>query len=159
MGGSSSSKTQRTYNTTNYSQQGEGNVHGNNNRVTIERADAKTLDNIAKALEAGIEDISQAGTEQTVKTLEAAEQINADSLDFAEGVNADALDANTDVLGQALQFTENSSQRAMDFVDNYTEREQVGNDANATRSVVYVAGMAGLALVGVAWASKGGMKA
>lgn len=156
MGGSSSSSTRRTYNTTNLSQQGEGNVAGNNNRVTIERADAKTLDRIADAL-----------TDSVGDTLDTTEKINADSLDFAGEalgentvISRQALDAMRAVATQAQQASEEGTQSAMDFVSNYTERAQVGTGGEELRTLQWTALVVGVALVGLAWASsKGGFKA
>ncbi|WP_163557154.1 hypothetical protein [Halomonas sp. NO4] len=155
MGGSSRSSTRRTYNTTNVSQQGEGNVHGNNNRVTIERADALALEHIADVLGAGVQDVTEAGEEQTRRTLDATVSINRDSLDSMENVSGDAIN----LAREVAQAGEEGSQRAMDFVANYTERAQTGNAAEATRTVMWVAAVAGVTLVGIAWASKGGIKA
>ncbi len=155
MGGSSSSSTQRTYNTNNVSQQGEGNVYGTGNRVTIQRADAITLDKIAQALADGVEDVTDAGRRQTEATLSATERINRDSLDTVESVSGSAIDLARDVA----QGAEQGTQQAMDFVSNFTERAQVGNAGEATRTVMWVAAGAGITLVGIAWASKGSMKA
>lgn len=136
MGGRSTSSTSRTYNTTNISQQGEGaNVAGNNNTTTVYRADAITLDNIAAALAAGVEDLSDSG----VKQVEAA------------------LDSNTKVAGQAFQFAEEGNQAAMDFVSNYTERAQIGSDGEQLKTLQYVAAAVAIALVGIAWASRGSL--
>ncbi|MDO0946634.1 hypothetical protein [Chromohalobacter israelensis] len=184
-GGSSSSSSDKTYNTTNVSQQSEGaNVYGRGNQVVVQRADAVTLDNIAKSLEAGTRsqadagakmveggydlasDISDTSRDINRDSLDFAEGVNVDSLDFAEGVNRDSLGLAGDALSgmeklarQVAQAGEEGSQRAMDFVSNYTEREQVGNSAEATKTVIYVAGFAAIALVGIAWASKGKIKA
>lgn len=181
-GGSSSSSSDKTYNTTNVSQQAEGaNVYGKNNRVLVQRADAVTLDNIAKALESGTREITGNAAEMSDGAFDLADEIsktsrdiNQDSLDFAEGVNVDSLDmaenVNSDSLGfagdalagmqqlarEVAQAGENGTQRAMDFVSDYTEREQVGNAGDATKTVIYVAAFASVALVGIAWASKRG---
>ncbi len=145
MGGSSSSSTSRTYNTTNVSQQGEGaNVVGDGNTTTVYRADAITLDNIAAALAAGVEDLTEAGTKQ----VEAALGANVD-------VSTEALKRNESVSRAALQFSENSSQQAMDFVSHYTERAQIGSEGEQLRTLQYVAAAVAVALVGIAWASRG----
>lgn len=166
MGGSSSSSTRRTYNTTNLSQQGEGNVAGDNNRVTIERADARSLDRLADALAEGVESLSDQGQAQTRDTLDAAEAINADSLDFAGDalgentvISRQALDAMESVARQAQQAGEEGTQSAMDFVSNYTERAQVGTGGEELRTLKWTAGAVAVALVGMAWASNGGFKA
>ncbi|MCK0745016.1 hypothetical protein [Chromohalobacter nigrandesensis] len=192
-GGSSSSSSDKTYNTTNVSQQAEGaNVYGKGNRVLVQRADAVTLDNIAKALESGTKEITGNAAEMSDGAFDLADEIaqtsrdiNRDSLEFAEGINVDSLDmadsvnrdsldfadgVNSDSLGLAgdaltgmqqlarevAQAGENGTQRAMDFVSDYTQREQVGNAGDATKTVIYVAAFASVALVGIAWASKRG---
>lgn len=146
MGGSSSrSSTRRTYNTTNVNQQGDGaNVYGTGNRVTVQRADALALDNIAKMLGTSVE-----------KLLGTTETINADSLDAVTSTSSEAIQ----LAREVAQAGEEGTQDAMDFVANYTERAQVGNAAEATKTVMWVAAVAGITLVGIAWASKGGMKA
>lgn len=130
MGGKSSSSSSREYNTENISQQGEGNVHGDNNVVTVERADAQTLDNIAKTLGEGVRDLTGAG------------------VTMAGGA--------FDLAGEVAMAGQESTQAAMDFASSFTEREQVGNAGNATRTVMVVAVAAAVALVGIAWASKKG---
>lgn len=159
MGGSSSSSTRRTYNTTNLSQQGEGNVAGDNNRVTIERADARSLDRLADALAEGVESLSDQGQAQTRDTLDAATTINADSLDYGEVISTQALGALESVARQAQQASEEGTQSAMDFVSNYTERAQVGTGGEELRTLKWTAGAVAVALVGMAWASNGGFKA
>ncbi|OLO11399.1 hypothetical protein BTW10_09940 [Chromohalobacter japonicus] len=170
-GGSSSSSSDKTYNTTNVSQQAEGaNVYGKNNRVLVQRADAVTLDNIAKALESGTREITGNAAEMSDGAFDLADEIsktsrdiNQDSLDFAEGVNSDSLGLAGDAMTgmqqlarEVAQAGENGTQRAMDFVSDYTQREQVGNAGDATKTVIYVAAFASVALVGIAWASKRG---
>ncbi|MDI5984897.1 hypothetical protein QLQ85_08845 [Halomonas sp. M4R5S39] len=160
MGSKSRSRTSRTYTTTNVSQQGEGNVYGTNNRVTIQRADAQTLDNIARALERGVEDLSRQGENQTRRTLEAATTINADSLDAVTGTAGDAMQRLERLALEVQNGAEKGTQQAMDFVANYTEREQVGTGGQELRTLQFTAAAVAVALVGIAWASsKGGMKA
>lgn len=161
-GGSSSSSSDRTYNTTNVSQQAEGaNIYGYGNTVTVQRADAMTLDRIAAALEAGTKSQAEAGRKMVEggydlagDISDTARDINSDSLDFA----GDALTGMESLAREVAQAGEESTQKAMDFVSNYTERAQVGNSAEATKTVIYVAGFAAIALVGIAWASKGKIK-
>jgi hypothetical protein len=214
MGGSSSSSTKRTYQTQNISQQGRANVYGTGNKTTIYRADAITLDNIAAALAAGVEDMSRAGTDQveaaldvgndmtrrtldvgndmtrrtldvgndmTRRTLDVAERINRDALDSNTSVTRDAIDSNTSVTRDAMnsntsvtrdamnslerlsleiqQGAEKGTQKAMDFVSGFTEREQIGSEGEQLRTLQYVAAAVAVALVGIAWASKGSLKA
>ncbi|NIC03973.1 hypothetical protein [Billgrantia bachuensis] len=159
MSNKSSSKTSRSYETNNISQQGEANVIGDRNSTTIYRADAITLDNIAKALAAGVEDLSEAGRRQVEAALSTTEKINRDSLDGMEGVSKEALKRNEAVSRAALQFSEKSSMSAMDFVANFTEREQIGSEGEQLRTLQYVAAAVAVALVGIAWASKGSFKA
>jgi hypothetical protein len=181
MGGSSRSSTKRTYQTQNISQQGRANVYGNGNKTTIYRADAITLDNIAAALAAGVEDMSRAGTDQveaaldagndmTRRTLDVAERINRDALDSNESVSREAIDSNTSVARDAMssleklsleiqQGAEKGTQQAMDFVSGFTEREQIGSEGEQLRTLQYVAAAVAVALVGIAWASKGSIKA
>jgi len=155
-GGSSSSSSDRTYNTTNVSQQAQAaNVYGKGNRVFVQRADAVTLDNIAKTLESGVHDVTSAGEQQVSDTLDTARAINADSLDVVGNVNADSLA----LASQVVQGAQKGNQEAMDFVSNYTERAQTGNAGEATRTVMWVALVAGVTLVGIAYTSRGGMKA
>lgn len=196
-GGSSSSSSDKTYNTTNVSQQAQGaTVYGKGNRVLVQRADAVTLDKIAQALESGTREITGNAADMSQGAFDLADEIarqisdtsqeiNQDALDFAESTNTDAINAvenansdsldmaesvNSDSLGLAgdalasmeqlarevAQAGENGTQRAMDFVSNYTERAQVGNAGKATKTVIYVAAFAAIALVGIAWASKRG---
>lgn len=162
MGGSSSSKTSRTYNTTNVSQQGEANVYGTGNTTIVQRADAITLDNLAKELgkttraQTGVAaDLSQGAFDLAEELGETTRTINKDSLDFAKSINGDSVQ----LAREVAQAGEESTQKAMDFVSQYTERAQVGNAAEATKTVMWVAGVAGITLVGIAFASKGGFKA
>jgi hypothetical protein len=155
MGGTSSSSTRRTYNTTNLSQQGDGNVAGDNNRITIQRADALALEHIADVLGEGVTTVTDANVSVTGDIADV----------LGEGVTT-VTDANVSVTGDAIELAkevqqgaENGTQQAMDFVANWTEREQVGNSAEATKTVWIVAGVAGVTLVGIAWASRGGINA
>ena len=166
MGGSSKSSTKRTYQTTNVSQQGEAVAYGQGNTVTVHRADAVTLDNIAAALEAGVENLTDASSEQVRRVLETTGKINADSLDFGRDVleenaslSENALDKVTSLAKEVQSGAEKGTQQAMDFVSNFTERAQIGNTGEGLRTVMYVAGFAGVALVGMAWASSKGIKA
>jgi len=170
MGGSSSSSTKRTYQTQNISQQGRANVYGNNNQTSIYRADAITLDNIAAALAAGVEDMSNAGTKQVEAALDSNTSVTRYALDSNSSVSRAALDSNTSVTRDAMssleklaleiqQGAENGTKQAMDFVSNYTEREQIGSEGEQLRTLQYVAAAVAVALVGSAWASKGSLKA
>jgi len=156
MSNSSSSKTSRTYNTTNVSQQGEGaNVNGRGNTTTVYRADAIALDNIAKALTEGVTDLSSAGVKQTEAALDSNTDVSKAALSTNESVTREAID----LANRVAQGAENGTDQALDFVANYSERAQVGNADEATKTVMWVAAVAGVTLVGIAWASKGGFKA
>ena len=156
MGGSSSSATRRTYNTTNLSQQGGGNVAGDNNRVMIQQADALALEKIAEELGSGVEDITAAGTEQTQAVLDAGEGMTRASLDAVTGSTKQAIDAMEAIALDVQQGAESGTQRAMDFAANYTERAQTGTGGAQLRTLQYTAAAVAVGLVGMAWAAKGG---
>lgn len=117
MGGSSSSSTKRTYQTQNISQQGRANVYGNGNQTTIYRADAITLDNIAAALAAGVEDMSNAGTKQVEAALDAGSDMTRRTLDVTERINRDALDSNTSVTRSAIDSNTSVTRDAMSSLE------------------------------------------
>lgn len=159
MGGSSSSSTKRTYQTQNISQQGRANVYGNNNQTSIYRADAITLDNIAAALAAGVEDVTNAGTRQVESALDSNTNVTRAALDSNTSVTRDAMSSMEKLALEIQQGAEKGTQQAMDFVSNYTEREQIGSEGEQLRTLQYVAAAVAVALVGIAWASKGSIKA
>lgn len=177
MGGSSSSSTKRTYQTQNISQQGRANVYGSDNKTTIYRADAITLDNIAAALAAGVEDMSRAGVDQveaaldagndmTRRTLDAGSDMTRRTLDVTQNINRDSLSSmekvsrdSIDLANRVSQGAEKGTQQAMDFVSGFTERSQIGSEGEQLRTLQYVAAAVAVALVGIAWASKGSLKA
>lgn len=164
MGSNSNSRTQRSYTTTNVSQQAEGaNIYGTDNNVFVQRADAITLDNIAQMLGQTVRDVTGQGVkvatdafdlteELNYESQRTAREINADSLDFARAINGDSIQ----LAREVAQGAEEGSKRALDFVANYSERAQVGNAGEATRTVMWVALVAGVTLIGIAWASRGG---
>ncbi|MFB9867919.1 hypothetical protein [Vreelandella sulfidaeris] len=159
MGGSSSSSTKRTYQTQNISQQGHANVYGSGNQTTVYRADAITLDNIAAALAAGVEDVTNAGTKQVEATLDSNTNVTRAALDSNTSVTRDAMSSMEKLALEIQQGAEKGTQQAMDFVSNYTEREQIGSEGEQLRTLQYVAAAVAVALVGIAWASKGSIKA
>lgn len=158
MGSESSSSTTRNTTNNNTSQQGEANAYGENNVVNVERADAVALDNIAAALQAGVEDVTEAGVAQTEKNLEEGNKTARESIEAIAGVNRDSLENVTDLAMEVAQGAEEGTKQAMSFADNFTEREQIGAQGDALQTLGYVAAAVAVALVGVAWASKGGMK-
>lgn len=152
MGGSSSSSTQRHYETTNIAQQGEANLVGSDgNTVTIQHADALALEHIADVLGEGVSDTLQTGRVVMGEATDLTRDINRESLEFA----GDTLEEVTDLARRAQQAGESGTKAAMDFVAGYTERAQIGDAGEGLRSLVWIAGAVAVAVVGLAYAARG----
>lgn len=128
---SSKSSTRRTYQTTNQSQQGEANVIGSGNAVNVYRADALTLDNIARMHGDSLSDL-----------IRESGSAREDALMFAGESMVEMREAMAESQEAGYSFAGEASNRAFDLIDSdrgdtfafLGEAFQSAMDANADNS-------------------------
>ena len=151
---SSSSKTSRTYNTTNTSQQGEGaNVSGDRNRVTVQRADAMTLDNIAKMHGEGFADLLREQGDGLDSLIDEVGATREDSLMFTGQVFTEALEQINSRAEGVQELAKQTTANLMQNSQTTADAIQTANTSETARLSQSFA-LGALVLVGfIAWSN------
>lgn len=159
MGGSSKSVNKNTTNTStvhetntaNTSLQGEGNIHGSDNTIITNAADAEVLRSLGADAFSAASDLGNGSFDLSLElgqgAFDLAGAVNRDNVGFMGSIGQSLISAASKTQSESLSLAEEATRNSMGLVSNFTERQQLGASAGQADALKWVA-LAAVAVVG-----------